>query len=417
MRVMIVSCEPPLQRALSLMLPQHGCLVDVASSPQEALTFLTGRGRYQMLVTSDVQAVSRLQRAVHPGLVVVAMQQVGAAEAVASVQAGAADVWEGIPVGTRIEKLLKRATALKSSSGRSPDLVCESPAMQRLLAQVEAAAKSTAPVLLRGETGTGKGRLARLIHSLSPFAAGPFVLVDCAGLSPSLAENELFGHARGAFTGAEREATGKLEAADGGTVFFDEVGELPVGTQQKLLRFLEDGELERLGDVRPRAVNARPIAATHRDLRELGAHGGFREDLLYRLEVLDFVVPPLRERREDIPALVEVFLRGAGAAESRFDEGAMESLLRHGWPGNVRELRNVVERAVALSRGRILGAQVLPERVLRPAQTTARVDDARAERELIVEALQRYPRFDEAASALGIDPSTLWRKRKRLGLA
>jgi NtrC-family two-component system response regulator AlgB len=416
-RALVVGCESQLQRALSLMLPQHGCLVDVAPSPAEALHFLAGRGRYQLLVTGDVQSVGLLRRAAQPALVVVAMQQVETSEAVASVQAGAADVWEGIPVGARIEKLLKSATELQQPARRTPDLVCESSAMKRLLEDIEAAAKGTAPVLLRGETGSGKGRLARLIHALGPRAAGPFVLVDCAGLSPSLAENELFGHARGAFTGAEREAPGKLEAANGGTVFLDEVGELPIATQQKLLRFLEDGELERLGDVRPRHVDARPIAATHRDLRDLATRGGFREDLLYRLEVLDFVVPPLRERTEDIQALALAFLRGAGAPESRFDEAAIEVLRRHAWPGNVRELRNVVERALALGKGPLLGVDVLPERVLHPVQRAGMPSDIHAERELIVDALRRYPRMEEAAQALGMDPSTLWRKRKRLGLA
>ncbi len=398
------------------MLPQQGCLVDVAPSPSEALNFLAVRSRYQLLVSGDPQAVASLHRAAPKAMVVVAMQQLATFEVVASVQAGAADVWEGIPGQARIERLLKQASEVQQPNRRAPDLISESPAMRRLLEEVEGAAKATAPVLLRGETGSGKGRLARLIHALSPRAAGPFVLVDCAGLSPSLAENELFGHARGAFTGAEREAPGKLEAANGGTVFLDEVGELPLGTQQKLLRFLEDGELERLGDVRPRHVDARPVAATHRDLRALVAEGGFREDLLYRLEVLDFVVPPLRERPEDLAALAQAFLRGAGAADSRFDDAALAVMRRHAWPGNVRELRNVVERALTLAKGPVLGADLLPHRLLHPSSSPSAVPQVHAEREQIVDALRRHPRLEEAAEALGIDPSTLWRKRKRLGL-
>jgi two-component system, NtrC family, response regulator AlgB len=419
MRALLVGCEPKMQRSLSLMLPQHGCLVDVAPSMAEATAFLAARQNYQLLISGDPEAVSRLRQAAPSALLVVATQRSTSSEIVSSMQAGAADVWEGIPPGARVEKLLQKAVKLQQPVRHTPDLVGDSPAMQRLLGEVEAAARSSAPVLLRGETGSGKGRLARLIHGLSPRAGAPFVLVDCAGLSPTLAENELFGHARGAFTGAEREAPGKLEAADGGTVFLDEVGELPQPTQQKLLRFLEDGELERLGDVRPRHVDARPIAATHRDLRGLVASGAFREDLLYRLEVLDLVVPPLRERVEDIPGLLSALLAGAGAPESRFDDVAMEELRRHTWPGNVRELRNVVERALALAKGSVLGVEVLPARILRPTASAASTlpDLANGERERITEALRLHPSLEEAAAALGIDPSTLWRKRKRLGLA
>jgi NtrC-family two-component system response regulator AlgB len=416
MRAILVACEPELQRSLSLLLPQQGCLVDTARSLSEAMSFLVARRKYQLLICGDPEAVGPLHQSAPGALVVVAMAQAGSFRTAGGVR-GAADVWEGIPPPARVEKLLRQAAELQRPVRRMPELIGDSEPMRRLLSKVDAAARSTAPVLLRGETGSGKGRIARLIHALGSRSTAPFVLVDCAGLSPTLAENELFGHARGAFTGAEREAAGKLEAANGGTVFFDEVGEMPLPTQQKLLRFLEDGELERLGDVRPRQVDARPIAATHRDLRALIAEGSFREDLLYRLEVLDLFVPPLRDRLEDLPGLVQAFLIGAGAPESRFEDAAMQALRAHHWPGNVRELRNVVDRAVALASGAILGVDVLPERILRPMEQDLPVAAHRGEREMILEALRRHGRLDDAAAELGMDPSTLWRKRKRLGLA
>jgi DNA-binding NtrC family response regulator len=226
-------------------------------------------------------------------------------------------------------------------------LLGESPAMQRLFALMPRIAGSEASVLIEGETGTGKSVLARAIHDASPRAAGPFVVVDCGSIPPTLIESVLFGHDRGAFTGAHAARAGALESARGGTVFLDEIGELPLELQPKLLRALEARQVQRIGEVEPVAIDVRFIAATNRDLREMVNRGAYRSDLFYRLKVVTLTVPPLRERRGDVPGLVAHFYRElAGGAEPPAE--LLCALARMDWPGNVRELRNAVERAVVL---------------------------------------------------------------------
>jgi transcriptional regulator with GAF, ATPase, and Fis domain len=225
-------------------------------------------------------------------------------------------------------------------------LVGKSLAMRRLVSQIERVAPTSASVLIRGETGTGKDVVAQMIHSLSSRASGPFVVIDCSALSPSLAESELFGHERGAFTGAQGARAGLFEEANGGTVFLDELGELPKELQPKLLRVLEQRMVRRVGSSRQTPIDVRVICATHRNLREEVALGRFREDLYYRVAAISLEVPALRERLEDLPLLVEHFLR-QDALPLRLDqipEGSWQALEEHPWPGNVRELRNVVQR-------------------------------------------------------------------------
>ena len=427
MRALLVGLESDLQRSLSLSLPARSCSVEVARTTTEALAFLSTARHYQLVVVGDAfPMLGRLQKAAPGASVVWARANIALSEAVDAAKAGAFDVWSGPPSAARLDAVLTPHDQAEPPP-HLPDMVIESPAMQSLLTLLRRVAASDAAVLLTGETGTGKGKLARWLHETSGRSAAPFVVVDCAGLASSLAENELFGHARGAFTGAEREAAGRFEAADGGTLFLDEIGELSQGSQQKLLRFLEEGEVERLGEVRPRRVDARVLAATHRDLRELVAAGRFREDLLYRLEVVDVRVPPLRDRPQDILPLARVFLAAAGGRSARFSAEAERKLLDYRWPGNVRELRNAVERALVLrapptpGAANELDADLLPARLFEPSVQMGpagaeALDLEVAEKDRILEALKRYPKLDDAAAALGIDPSTLWRKRKRLGL-
>ncbi len=234
-------------------------------------------------------------------------------------------------------------------------IIGHSPALLSVLDQIKQAAATRATVLLTGETGTGKELLAQMIHQNSPRARGPFVAVHCAALPASLLESELFGHEKGAFTGASERRIGRFEAADGGTLFLDEMGELDPATQVKLLRFLETRTFERLGSNKPVTVDVRLVCATHRNLAELVAKGAFREDLFYRLHVVPIRLPPLRERADDVPLLLDYYLRHFAKENNitapRLAPGALAALQRYGWPGNVRELRNFCENAVVLKRG------------------------------------------------------------------
>ena len=252
------------------------------------------------------------------------------------------------------ENIYLREEVLKSTSN-PPDLVGESAALRRVLYQIDQVAPSEATCLIAGETGTGKERVAEAIHRASARGARSLVKVNCAALPVSLVESELFGHEKGAFTGADHRRPGRFELADGGTLFLDEVGDLGVEVQAKLLRVLQDGEFERVGGSETLKVDVRIIAATNRDLSEAVSSGGFRADLYYRLNVFPITVPPLRERREDIPLLVWFFVGRfasvAGRKIDRIQQGLMQDLVRHDWPGNVRELANIVERAVILSPG------------------------------------------------------------------
>jgi DNA-binding NtrC family response regulator len=276
------------------------------------------------------------------------------------------------------------------------------------------AATSRATILIRGESGTGKELLARAIHYASPRSKGPLVAVNAAALPETLLESELFGHERGAFTGADREHRGRFELADGGSLFLDEVGDLPKSTQVKLLRILQEQAFERLGGTRTIRVDVRMIAATNRDLEAMAASSEFRDDLYYRLNVVSIEIPPLRERREDIPVLVDHFLRRFAAdgqvPMKEVSREAMDVLLKHHYPGNVRELENIVHRAVVLARGVVITTADLPIRVTQPkagsevsgaATFTERV--AEFERALIVEAIERADGVQtRAARALGM---------------
>jgi two-component system NtrC family response regulator len=291
------------------------------------------------------------------------------------------------------------------------------------------AAASNASILIRGESGTGKELLARAIHFASPRARGPFVTVNVAALPDTLVESEMFGHDRGAFTGADREHRGRFEIADGGTLLLDEIGDLPRGAQVKLLRVLQEHAFERLGGSRTLQVDVRVVAATHRNLEELVRAGEFRDDLYYRLNVVSVDLPPLRERREDVPMLVEHFL-DRFAAEGRggrrqVSREAMDRLIKYDYPGNVRELENIVHRAIVLSRGPLITTADLPPHLTGLA--TERLDAAMEgsfpervaafERRLIVDALDAEGGVQtRAARRLGMSERHLRYKLKKYGL-
>jgi DNA-binding NtrC family response regulator len=305
-------------------------------------------------------------------------------------------------------------------------LIARSPAMHAVLDLVERVAPTDATVLIQGESGTGKEVIAKAVHHASARAAQPFVAVNCGAVPEALLESELFGHVRGAFTGAAGNKLGLFEEAHGGTLFLDEIAEMPPALQVKLLRALQSGEVRRLGATQTTIIDVRVIAATHGDLVTLISQGAFREDLFYRLNVIHLPLPPLRERRDDIPALAEHFL--VRSAEKlgrtlRLSPGALERLLRYPWPGNVRELENAIERAAILARTETVEADDLPPHVaaglqLGPSPSLPRqVTLADAERAHILQTLERVGgNPGRAAEALGIGRTTLWRKLKEYGI-
>jgi len=364
--------------------------------------------------------------------VVILMTAYGTIEnAVAAVKEGAYDYLTKPFSVAQIRRTIERAAQEHQlrSQLRSRDpatvpsaLATRSPYYQALLETAYTAASSDATILLTGETGSGKNVLARQIHEWSARRDRTFTIVNCTTLSDSLLESELFGHVKGAFTGAYRDKPGRLEAADGGTVFLDEVAELPLNLQAKFLRYLQEGCFERVGGEQTTRVDTRIIAATNRKLEEEVARGGFRADLYYRLNVINLRVPPLRERSEDILSFADKLLMESavrnGRAELRFGPEAAAALVAHSWPGNLRELRNVVERAVVLSRGRVIRKEDLSEAVgrtngLRAAEPHSKMTLEAVEQEHIRRVLDLSPTLEEAATTLGIGNATLWRKRKR----
>jgi NtrC-family two-component system response regulator AlgB len=308
--------------------------------------------------------------------------------------------------------------------------------MQKVLDTARKVAVTDSTILITGESGTGKTLLAKLIHDGSIRSKGPFAVVNCATLSENLLESELFGHVRGAFTGAVKDKIGRLQVADGGTVFLDEIGEISPSLQTKLLRFLQEREFERVGDTKTIRVDVRIIAATNKDLDREVKGARFREDLYFRLNVIELHMPTLRQRPEDLLSLAEQLLNrsflSTGRKPRNLDEGAKKAILSYGWPGNIRELKNALERAAILCTGDQVTLEDLPDRILESihlaqsggnlpgaslaALTPSDVSLEDLEKQHIRQVLASASTLEEAASILGINLSTLWRKRRRYGL-
>lgn len=444
MNLLIVDDEPSLRRTLRLTLESMGHRVTDAPTGQGALAAAT-QERFDLAFLdlrlgrdSGLELLPQLLN-VAPGVGVVVMTAFAAvATAVEAMRRGAFDYLPKPFTPDQLRLLLGRWEQLRGLRAEvnnlreqvratvpEADLQTEEPTVRAVLDIAFRVAPTDAAVLLRGESGTGKGVLARAIHARSNRAKRPFVTVNCPNLSGELLESELFGHARGAFTGAVEATEGKVAAAEGGTLFLDEIGDLPLSLQPKLLRFLQEKCYERLGETRTRTGDVRVLAATNRNLEADVAAGRFREDLLYRLNVIEVTLPPLRERRRDLPVLaarlLSFFATQAGKSVRRFTPEAEAAIARHPWPGNLRELRNAVERGVILTTDDEVGLANLPSQVgnqatAGPVEVGGAVTLEALEAEHVRRVLAASASLEDAAQTLGIDPSTLYRKRKKLGL-
>jgi len=391
-RILIVDDDPVQRRLLDNMVRKFGHEPAIAESGEQAATMLKSGERFDCvvldLVMPDLDGLGVLARMREAGIAVPVIVQTahgGIDNAVSAMRAGAAD-FVVKPVGAeRLQVSLANAlekSALADELARMKrsqagtltfkDIVTRSPKMQSVLRNAEKAATSTIPVLIDGESGVGKELIARAIHGQGERRARPFVAVNCGAIPDNLVESILFGHEKGAFTGATEKHSGKFLEASGGTLFLDEVGELPMAAQVKLLRAIQEGEVEPVGGRKPVKVDVRIISATNRNLIEDVKHGRFREDLFYRLHVFPIAVPPLRDRAEDIPDLVRHFLARIAAEEGKRVRGvsaeALALLGRHRWPGNVRQLENAVFRAVVLAEGDTVGAGEFPQIAAQIAQ-------------------------------------------------
>jgi NtrC-family two-component system response regulator AlgB len=440
LRVLIVDDEKNIRKTLSLCLEEMGCRATAVASARAALEALERQAfevAFLDLRLGETDGLDLLPQllAGRPDLAVVVITAYATFEtAVQAIRLGAIDYrpkpFTPPQIRHVVEQAVRRramAMRLADLEGRlaeevpEADLATDSPAMRTALDLLQRAAPSDAPILLRGESGTGKGVLARAIHARSRCAGRPFVTVNCPTLSEELLASELFGHARGAFTGAVRDQAGRVEAAEGGTLFLDEIGEISPGLQAKLLRFLQEKQFERIGENRTRSADVRIVAATNRELERDVRDGRFREDLLFRLNVIEVRVPPLRERVEDIPRLARWFLaffaRAAGRPAPELSPAAEAALVAHGWPGNLRELRNAMERAIILWPAGTVGPEALPEAIAAHAAPRPRIGGdftvEEVEREHILRVQERASTLEDAARILGIDASTLWRKRKK----
>ncbi len=440
--VLVVDDEKNIRTTLTMCLEGLGCQVAGAATPEAARTLVAHQPfdlafvDLRLAEASGLDLVPELLQA-QPGLHIIITAYATIDTAVAAMKRGARDYLPKPFTPAQIRKLVsdigerraleQRVVALEAQLKEAvpeADLTSLAPKMRQAFDTALRAAASNVTVLLRGESGTGKGVLARVIHARSERSQGPFVVVNCPTLTGELLASELFGHARGAFTGAVRDQPGRVEAAEGGTLFLDEIAEIPSGLQAKLLRFLQDREFERLGETRTRRADVRLVAATNRDLAAEVAAGRFREDLLYRLNVVEIVVPPLRERAEDVLPLARRFAAFFASSARKpvpdLSPDTERALLDHSWPGNVRELRNVIEHAVMLWPAATIEPHALPERIApRSGSAPALGGDASLEaieREHILRVLARAPTLDAAAASLGIDASTLWRKRKKYGV-
>jgi DNA-binding NtrC family response regulator len=443
--LLLIDDDPNTLASLSRAFRLAGYDATVCDSAARALELIRAE-RFDVIFSDVVMpgkdGISLLEDLKAAGVtapVVMISGQASVETAVRATRLGAADFLEK-PLSTekllvtienvlRLRHLEDENRDLRSRLGKH-EMIWSGPAMERLMAQVERVAASESRVAIRGETGTGKELIARTIHQKSARHAGPFVTLNCAAVPAELIESELFGHEKGSFTGAATRHLGKFEQAAGGTLFLDEIGDMPLVMQSKLLRVLEEGEIERIGGDKPIPVDARVVVATHRNLEEMVQQGTFRADLFHRIYVFPIALPPLRERAEEIPALAEYFAAQVasqnGWRAKHFSEESLEILRRYAWPGNVRELRNVVERVLLLSSGETIAAE--ETNLALPAARNGEAISSTGsgplaqrlesfEREVLIAELRRHHHhMTNTARALGLERSHLYKKCQQLGI-
>lgn len=446
-RILIGDDQPDVLEALRLLLKPEGYVIDTAASPSHLLRAMELKDYDVVLIdlnytrdtTSGSEGLELLQR-IHTAdesLPVVVMTAWGSVDvAVEAMRRGARDFvqkpWDNqrllsiLRTQTALGRAIRRGRQLEAANqalvadGHSP-LLAESAVMRPVLEIIARVGPSDANVLITGENGTGKGLVAQALHAVSSRANRPMVTVNSGGMAEGVFESELFGHMKGAFTDAKVDRVGRFELADGSTLFLDEIANVPLNQQAKLLRVIETGEFERLGSSKTRKVSVRLLSATNADVNAEVAAGRFRQDLLFRLNTIEVQLPPLRDRREDIPLLARHFL-GLHSKRYRkpltgFDPSAMQLLLEHRWPGNVREIDHAVERAVLMSHGTVVRASDLGLRV--EGTSSARLEDMgleEVEAFLVRKAMARYGNVSQAARALGLSRSALYRRLERYKL-
>lgn len=454
-RILLVDDEKSICSTIDAVLKEGGHQVEIADSGEMAITLMRKNIPDILLTDLRMEGMSGLDllskaREYFPSTTVIIMTAFGSIDtAVAAIKNGAYDYLVKPFTPEQLEHLIGRIEEYRrlrdenlklkhqvDALAEPSAIVTQNSKMLKLLDTSKKVAVTDSTILITGESGTGKTLLAKMIHDASPRAKGPFAVVNCATLSENLLESELFGHVRGSFTGAVKDKIGRLQVADTGTVFLDEIGEISPNLQTKLLRFLQEREFERVGDTKTIRVNVRIIAATNKDLEKEVREGHFREDLYFRLNVIDLHMLSLRQRSEDILTLSENLLARSFATTGRtprpLDDQAKRAILSYNWPGNIRELKNALERAAILCAGDFVTTEDLPDRVLefitspisggvgKPSilahATPSDISLEDMEKQHILQVLTTTRTLEEAASVLGINLSTLWRKRRRYGL-
>jgi two-component system, NtrC family, response regulator AlgB len=442
LNILVVDDEINIRKTLSVCLETDGHKVIAVSNFQDAVAEASRRSFEVAFVDLRLGTANGLDLipkllAITPWLKIIVITAYASIDtAVEAMRRGAADyipkpftpaqVKLAVQKVSEISLLEQKVAALKEDLGRSNpelDFSTSSPTMQHALSLARQVATTDATILLRGENGTGKTVLARKIHAWGKRADRPFGNISCPSIPAELLESELFGHIKGAFTGAIHDSPGRIAACECGTLLLDEIGDLPLSIQPKLLRFLQDHEYERIGDCVTRRADVRIIAATNIDLEKAVQDGRFREDLFYRINVIQIEVPPLRERRDDVAPLAERLLLFFGRTNHRhftgFTEEALQALRSYPWPGNIRELRNIVERAAIICPNDHIGIEHLPETLI-SHQVIPQIGDLvnleKIEELHIRRVLVATKSLQEAADILGIDQATLWRRRKQYGI-
>ena len=442
-RILVVDDNATIRSSLSAVLSDEGFEVSAVADARETFEFLEKNAPAVILLdiwlpgTSGMEVLKRVKE-IHPETTVIMISGHGTIEL--SVQAMKLGAYGFIEKPISLENLLQQIQhaldsrrqnqqirALRQRISRKYELIGESKTIEMIREQARQAAPSNARVLIMGENGTGKELVAGMIHEVSLRKEGPFVEVNCAAIPEDLIESELFGHEKGAFTGATKQRIGKFELADGGTLFLDEVGDMSLKTQAKVLRALEEQRFERVGGTKQISVDVRVISASNKDLLSRIEAGEFRDDLYYRLNVIPIVVPPLKERLEDIHLLANYFARQFcqeyGKRSKRFSDKAIELLRSYSWPGNVRELKNIVERVIIMTSANIIAAEDVFDLVQKPAGrmvSSMPLKKARQnfEKEYIVYHLQRNEwNVNKTAQELGIDRTSLYKKMRAYGIA